>query len=100
MTEQSKPSPIVQIGTFVLLGVGAWYGYQWFAGNSMSGIERQVAEDAIKQYGIVKRQGSKIEACAQAGMVTAALLQAKDEAGYAQWKKVEAEDCGTAGLPK
>jgi hypothetical protein len=33
-------------------------------------------------------------------MVTAALLQAKDEAGYAEWKKVERKACKAAGLPE
>lgn len=75
MTDQQKPSPIAQLGVLVVLGLGAYYGYKWMVADSMSDIERQVAEGAITQYGIVKRQGSKMEQCAQAGMVTAALLQ-------------------------
>jgi hypothetical protein len=100
MTDQPKPSPIVQLGMFAMLCLGGWYAYQWFFDSGMSDIERQVADDAIKQYGIVKRQGSQIERCAHAGMVTAALLQAKDEERYAHWKKTEAEDCARAGVPR
>jgi hypothetical protein len=94
MTEQAKPSPLAQLFGLVVVGVGVYFGYQWVFG----GIESQVADDAIKQYEIVKRQGSKMEQCAQAGLVTAALLQAQDEERYAQWKKVEATDCAKAGL--
>lgn len=100
MTEQPKPSPIVQLGMFVLVCVGGWYAWHWLASSSMSDIEQQVADDAIKQYGIVKRQGTATERCVHAGMVAAALLQAKDEARYAQWKGIEAQDCKRAGLPR
>lgn len=57
------------------------------------GFYATVAEDQITKYGIAKRNGSKTDACGQAMMVSAALLQANDEAGYAKWKKIEAEDC-------
>ena len=44
----------------------------------LSGIEKQVAKDTIKQYEIAKQQGDKMQICVQAGLVAAAQLQAKD----------------------
>lgn len=47
----------------------------------MSDIENK-ATDAVTQYEIAKRQGDKMQICVQAGFVTAAFLQAKDEKNY------------------
>ncbi|MFZ6727379.1 hypothetical protein ACO0K2_17945 [Undibacterium sp. MH2W] len=66
----------------------------------MANIEATVAQDAIKQYQIAKRNGSPADACAYATMVSAAFLQAKDEASYKQWKDVEKSDCAAAGVPQ
>ncbi len=63
-------------------------------------IERKVVEDAIAQYGIVKRSGSRAEACVHAGIVSAAYVQAKDEDGLRRWKPTEREDCRRAGMPQ
>lgn len=63
-------------------------------------IERKVAGDAVAQYNIVRQSGSAIDLCVQAGLVSAAMLQAQDEAGYAEWKAVERRDCGEAGLAR
>jgi hypothetical protein len=57
----------------------------------MADIHNQVATDAVAQYDIAKRQGDAMQACVQAGMVSAAWLQAKDEA--------EKADCAGAGTP-
>jgi len=38
------------------------------------------------------------EICVQAGMVSAAYLQANDEPNYQKWKAIEKTDCKTAGL--
>lgn len=64
----------------------------------LGGIYAQVASDAIDQYNIAKKQGDAMQICVQAGMVTAALLQAKDEEHYNQWKKIEKADCRRAGV--
>lgn len=61
---------------------------------------RRVCDDAVKQYEIAKRNGSQLDTCVHAGFAAAAFLQAKDEAGYAQWKKTETADCAKAGLAK
>lgn len=66
--------------------------------NQMADIEKKVAEDSVSQYNIAKRQGDKIQICVQAGLVSAAYLQAKDEAKYSEWKSIESADCKAAGI--
>lgn len=66
--------------------------------SQMADIENKVAEDSVEQYNIAKRQGDKIQICVQAGLVSAAYLQAKDEAKYTEWKSIESSDCKAAGL--
>lgn len=57
-----------------------------------------MASDAVTQYEIAKRSGSAIDACVQAGFVSAAYLQAKDESNYQRWKGTEKIDCLAAGI--
>lgn len=67
-------------------GAAIW----WFASGgfdkrveaNLSRIEAHVATDVVNQYEIAKRQGDPIQICVQAGIVSAAYLQAKDEANY------------------
>ena len=66
----------------------------------MRKIENKVAEDAVKQYEIAKRQGDQIAICVHAGLVAAAYIQAKDEPNYQRWKGIEEADCRAAGMPK
>jgi hypothetical protein len=61
-------------------------------------IQNRVAADTVTQYGIAQRNGSAMDVCVQAGMVTAAYLQAKDEPNYQRWKQIEKADCEKAGL--
>lgn|SRR5690606_2473892 len=92
------------LGTFVVVGLGIW----WFAGggfdqqvsSQMSDITSQVAQDAVNQYNIAKQQGDPIQICVQAGFVSAAYLQAQDQANYNRWKSTEAADCERAGIPR
>lgn len=67
--------------------------------QQMSEIHDQVSEDAVAQYEIAKRQGDPIQICVQAGLVSAAYLQAQDEANYNRWKSIEDSDCARAGMP-
>lgn len=88
----------------IVLGIGAiWYfyggGMQNEANKNLQDIENKVASDSITQYQIAKRNGTKIDACVQAGMVAAAFLQAKDEGQYKSWKQTEKSDCAAAGMP-
>ena len=90
------------LGGLLIGGIAIW----WFAGggfdrqvaSDMSKIEAQVATDAVNQYDIAKRQGDPIQICVQAGLVSAAYLQAKDEVNYQTWKHKESEDCKRAGI--
>ncbi|MDP4011958.1 MAG: zinc ribbon domain-containing protein [Candidatus Roizmanbacteria bacterium] len=68
--------------------------------RSMDTIYSQVSSDAVQQYEMTKRNGDKIETCVYAGFVSAAYLQAKDEANYQKWKQTESVDCANAGMPK
>jgi hypothetical protein len=60
----------------------------------------KVTADAVAQYGIAKRSGDKMQTCAQAGLVSAAYLQAKDEPKFNEWKATEKADCAAAGMPR
>lgn len=60
----------------------------------------KVSSDMVAQYDIAKKQGDPMQTCVQAGMVSAAYLQAKDEAKYNEWKAIEKTDCKAAGIDK
>jgi hypothetical protein len=75
-------------------------GLQKQAAKDMRNIERQVADDSVKQYEIAKTSGSAVDRCVQAGIVAAAYLQAKDDAEYKHWKQTEGSDCESAGVPR
>jgi hypothetical protein len=62
-------------------------------------IYQQVADDAIKQYEMVKRSGSAIDAYVRASLVAEAYLQAGDEANYSKWKAIERKEAARAGMP-
>ena len=66
----------------------------------MDKIHDKAASDVVEQYEIAKRQGDKMMICAQASVVSAVYLQAKDEAKYNEWKAVEKTDCKAAGIDK
>jgi hypothetical protein len=66
----------------------------------LADIEQSVATDAVKQYEIAKRQGDTMQICVQAGLVSAAFLQARDEPNYREWKETEHHDCIVAGVPE
>lgn len=72
---------------------------QEMANSQMKDIHNQVADDAVKQYEIAKRQGDKIQIYVQAGMVSAAYLQAQDETNYNKWKEIEKDAARAAGMP-
>ncbi|OGG49283.1 hypothetical protein A3C18_02300 [Candidatus Kaiserbacteria bacterium RIFCSPHIGHO2_02_FULL_54_11b] len=83
----------------VLIGSFYLYGFAFNPQKQMDDINIQVAQDAITQYKIVLKSGDPIQICVQAGMVSAALLQAKDEEAYLKWKKTEDANCARAGVP-
>ncbi len=57
-----------------------------------------ISKDMVEQYEVAKREGDKALICRHAGMVSAAYLQAKDEATFAKWKAIEKRDCKDAGV--
>jgi hypothetical protein len=58
-----------------------------------------VSSDAVAQYRIAKQQGDPIQVCVQAGLVSAAYLQAKKTVEYNKWKAIEKSACRRAGIP-
>jgi len=67
----------------------------------MGAIEAKVATDSVAQYDMVKRNnGSAVDLCVHAGLVSAAYLQAKNEPEFKKWKGVEKSDCASAGMPQ
>ena len=58
-----------------------------------------VAEDQIKVYDIAKKNGDKMETCAQAMVISQLFLQSKDEARWKEWKAKQKADCKAAGMP-
>jgi hypothetical protein len=88
----------------LLMGLSAWYyfggGLESQANRTMQDIRNTVAADAVTQYEIAQRNGSPMDACVQAGLVSAAYLQAQDEANYQRWKQTEKADCAKAGIDK
>jgi hypothetical protein len=97
VTDKSSKARKTVGGT--ILALVLWSAWVHFGSQlEMSAIENKVATNAVKEYKIAKREGSPIQICSQAGMVTAAYLQAKDEAKYNEWKVIEHSDCSAAGL--
>jgi hypothetical protein len=70
------------------------------ARRSMDDIYAKVANDAVERYEMAKRQGDPIQTCVQAMGVSAAWLQAKNEARYQAAKATESADCAHAGMPR
>lgn len=61
-------------------------------------IHAKVAQDAVREFEIAEKHGTAIDRCVQAGAVTAAFLQAKNETAYADWKRIEVLACDQAGV--
>jgi hypothetical protein len=70
------------------------------AGRTIQQVSSQVAQEAVKQYYIAKRNGDPTDVCVEAGMVVAAYLQAQDEDSYHQWKENQRGDCVRQGLSR
>lgn len=66
--------------------------------SGMDKIYYQVVQDTVDQYNIAKKQGDAMQICVQAGLVSAAYLQAKNQEKYNEWKSIEKADCRVAGL--
>ncbi len=92
------------LGALFFGGIALWYfaggGLDHQAAKQMQKIEDQVAADSVKEYNVAKTQGDVMQICVQAGFVSAAYLQAKDQANYNKWKAIEQSDCRAAGVPQ
>ena len=68
--------------------------------RQMSQIQTRVATDAENQYQmILNNGGSNMDRCVQAGLVSAAWLQAQNQEKYNHWRALQTADCARAGLP-
>lgn len=101
---EKKSNTASSIISVILAIVVIWYfyggGLEKDAANSMKSIQNQVVADAVKQYEIAKRNGTAMDICVQAGLVSASYLQAQDESNYSIWKMTEKQDCARAGIPQ
>lgn len=59
------------------------------APKEIAKIKNEVALDAERQFYMAKRQGDKMQTYVQAGLVSAAYLQANDELNYDKWKVIQ-----------
>lgn len=87
------------IGVLLLSGCDSSI-QQKIVNDQMNTIYDQVLQDSIDQYNITKSANNSMDMCVHAGMVKAAMLQAKNDTGYNEWDNIEKEDCGRAGVPR
>jgi len=99
---EERPKLLSGLASLIVMIILAWYffggGLDKQVDTEMKNIYIQVANDSIDQYKIAKRNGSNMDACVQAEMVTAAILQMKDEENYKKWKKIEDADWSIGNL--
>ena len=81
----------------ILLNIGL-IGCDAAVDAQMDNTYKKVSEDMVAQYEVAKKQGDKMQTCVQAGLVSAAYLQAQDDAKYTEWKSIEKSDCEATGL--
>jgi len=97
-TEKPKKTKTTKaIISIIILIIVIWFifggGQTKVANQQLDEIKNQVAEDAVQQYRIAKRQGDKMQTYTQASLAAVAYLQAKDETNYIKWKAVQ-DSCG------
>lgn len=76
-----------------------------FLGTTASGsraqtIPSKVVDEQVAQYNFAVKAGSKMDRCVQAGFVSSAYLQVKDEPNREEWERIRQDDCKAAGLPR
>ena len=101
-TEKKKKNPFLGclgsiVGVFVVFSILGAIGLN-SSEEFMKNVEQSVALDQEQQYQIAKNQGDKMQICVQAGLVSAAYLQANDQENFNKWKAIETKDCRAAGL--
>ena len=108
ISNKGKTSPLIFIGAgiigvFIIIVINAGSNYSGYMDRAekagvgstsfLESVERQVAQDAVKEYYIVSKHGDYMDKCVQAGFVSAAFLQANDEVKYKEWKEREETVC-------
>jgi len=82
----------------VFLGCCIWVWYYFGGGQEqhieqvMQKAEDWVARDQERQYYMAKRSGTATDAYVHAGIVSAAYLQAGNEAKYKEWQAIAADE--------
>jgi hypothetical protein len=105
-SEDKKKSSSFAIIFLIISAILAWFVYgggikkQTFINVNMDNAYQKVSDDAVAQYNIAKAQGDKIQICVQAGLVSAAYLQAQNQSSYNNWKDIQRMDCERAGIPQ
>ena len=61
--------------------------------------EDRVAEAMVREYHIAEREGSRMQMLTQAGLCSAAFLQAENEEAYKYWKHIEDSLSHSLGIP-
>ncbi|WP_168397144.1 hypothetical protein [Acinetobacter indicus] len=64
-----------------------------YSGTSSRDIHEEVVNDTIIEYEISKKHGDLVDICSAAGLVAIAQLQAQNEDGYKEWKRIEKIEC-------
>lgn len=67
--------------------------------EAVKNAHKVMIESSLRQYEIVKRQGSATDVCIHANAIQGAYLGAEDEANYAKWRVIAQNDCKVAGVP-
>lgn len=102
-TPRTASNKLMAIGTALFILIVALFffggGLEKQTAKDLDKIETQVADDAVRQYNIAKQNGGNMDACIQAGIVSGAFLQAKNQDRYQFWKQIEKTDCIKAGVP-
>lgn len=67
--------------------------------DAIKNAHKVMIDSSMRQYEIVKRQGSATDVCMHASMIQGAYLGAEDEVNYAKWRVIAESDCKAAGVP-
>lgn len=67
--------------------------------EAIKNAHKAMIDRSLRQYEIVKRQGSATDVCIHANAIQGAYLGAEDEANYAKWRVIAQNDCKVAGVP-
>lgn len=98
LNKKSNHLSISTVIFYLLVASGVFYfqasgGLDAITASNLNQINQKVALDAAQQFNIAQKTASSPELCAQAGLVEAAFLQAKDAANYQKWQSIKKQHC-------